>query len=43
MSPSSDDTTVNSAYSAGADGFLAKPFYLLAFQKYLKNIQKEIV
>jgi CheY-like chemotaxis protein len=40
MSASSDDMTVNSAYSAGVDEFLAKPFYLLAFQNILEEYQE---
>jgi CheY-like chemotaxis protein/signal transduction histidine kinase len=33
MSASSEDETVNSAYKAGADKFIAKPFNLLSFQQ----------
>jgi CheY-like chemotaxis protein len=35
MSASSDDETVNSAYTAGADEFIAKPFNVVSFQKIL--------
>jgi CheY-like chemotaxis protein/signal transduction histidine kinase len=37
MSASSDDETVNSAYTAGADEFIAKPFNVVSFQKILSE------
>jgi CheY-like chemotaxis protein/signal transduction histidine kinase len=37
MSASSEDGTVNAAYSAGADEFIAKPFNLLSFQRIIEE------
>jgi CheY-like chemotaxis protein len=37
MSASSDDETINSAYNAGADEFISKPFNLHSFQKILEE------
>jgi CheY-like chemotaxis protein len=37
MSASSDDETVSSAYTAGADKFIAKPFNLFTFQQILQE------
>jgi CheY-like chemotaxis protein/signal transduction histidine kinase len=37
MSASSDDETINSAYNAGADEFISKPFNIHSFQKTLEE------
>jgi CheY-like chemotaxis protein len=37
MSASSEDGTVNAAYAAGADEFIAKPFNLLSFQRIIEE------
>jgi CheY-like chemotaxis protein len=37
MSASSDDETINSAYNAGADEFISKPFNLHSFQRILEE------